>query len=171
MVNEGGALWKYWGAILYSRPLPSRWRSPPTPASGGGQVNVVAGGHFLKILPPTACGGKGTGFVGSRQTTENPVARFPTGREGDHDSGGGSKHDKNTDTGSVPVSIAGLSESGVNAKRTGRGLPAATLNLSSGNAGSCCNRRVIRVFVIGNALWCFRGFRALNIAGRAQEFP
>lgn len=80
-------------------------------------------------------------------------------------------HDKNTDTGSVPVSIAGLSESGVNAKRTGRGLPAATLNLSSGNAGSCCNRRVIRVFVIGNALWCFRGFRALNIAGRALEFP
>ena len=80
-------------------------------------------------------------------------------------------HDKNTDTGSVPVSIAGLSESGVNAKRTGRGLPAATLNLSSGNAGSCCNRRVIRVFVIGNALWCFRGFRALNIAGRAPEFP
>jgi hypothetical protein len=81
-------------------------------------------------------------------------------------------HDKNTDTGSVPVSIAGLSESGVNAKRTGRGLPAATLNLSSGNAGSCCNRRVIRVFVIGDALWyCFRGFRALNIAGRAPEFP
>ena len=81
-------------------------------------------------------------------------------------------HDKNTDTGSVPVSIAGLSESGVNAKRTGSKLPAAALNLSSGNAGSCCNRRVIRVFVICDALWyCFRNFQALEgLRGGLRSF-
>ncbi len=37
---------------------------------------------------------------------------------------------------SVPVSIAGLSESGGNAKSQEN--PASTLLLSSGNAGSCC---------------------------------
>ena len=37
---------------------------------------------------------------------------------------------------SVPVSIAGLSESGGNAKSQGN--PVSTLLLSSGNAGSCC---------------------------------
>lgn len=81
-------------------------------------------------------------------------------------------HDKNTDTGSVPVSIAGFSESGVNAKRTGSKLPAAALNLSSGNAGSCCNRRVIRVFVICDALWyCFRNFQALEgLRGGLRSF-
>ena len=36
---------------------------------------------IYSLAPPCLSGGKGTGFIGSRQTTENPVTRFPPGRE------------------------------------------------------------------------------------------
>ena len=59
MVSEGGALWKYWGAILYSRPLPSRCARHPPP-NGGGQVSIVAGLFSPQSCLPLLVRGRGT---------------------------------------------------------------------------------------------------------------
>ena len=50
-------------------------RHLPTPLRGGWRAPIYS------LAPPCLSGGKGTGFIGSRQTTENPVTRFPPGRE------------------------------------------------------------------------------------------
>ena len=50
------------------------------------RVVVAAGAAIYSqryVLPPPCLpGGKGAGFVGGRQTTENPATRFPPGRRG-----------------------------------------------------------------------------------------
>ena len=47
----------------------------PSCSTGDSKANPVT-----SLASPL--GGKGTGFVGSRKTTENPVTRFPPGRRG-----------------------------------------------------------------------------------------
>ena len=44
-----------------------------------GNSNKEGARHTPINLPPPASGGKETGFIGSRQTTENSVTRFPPG--------------------------------------------------------------------------------------------
>ena len=50
-------------------------RHLPTLLRGGWRAPIYS------LAPPCLSGGKGTGFIGSLQTTENPVTRFPPGRE------------------------------------------------------------------------------------------
>ena len=50
-------------------------RHLPTLLRGGWRAPI----YYL--APPCLSGGKGTRFIGSLQTTENPVTRFPPGRE------------------------------------------------------------------------------------------
>ena len=70
---------KRWGAREYIN------AHHPRLASGGGQVNVVAGAFFSSILPSTACQGKGD------HASLNLAC--PIYGEGDHVSGGrGSRH-------------------------------------------------------------------------------
>ena len=49
-----------------------------------GNSNKEGARHTPINLPPAASGGKETGFIGSRQTTENSVTRFPRGVGGEY---------------------------------------------------------------------------------------
>jgi len=92
MVNEGGALWKHWGAILYSRPLPARWRSLPTPKRGWASKRSggVAFSPFFargKCTPSAAYGGvfhlkvkRLTTFCASLTLLQNVFAVQPEGQ-------------------------------------------------------------------------------------------
>ena len=110
--------WAPCGAILYAacrrqnhttglrpwktgKPPCGRWKCTPSAACGGvspGGGDLLYG--FLRsyvvhclvsIVPPLLRGGKGTGFVGSPWTPENPVTRFPVEKGGAEGTKGGKR--------------------------------------------------------------------------------
>ena len=83
------------------KPPCGRWKCTPSAACGGvspgggdllyGFLRSYVAHCLVSIVPPLLRGGKGTGFVGSPWTPENPVTRFPVEKGGAEGTKGGKR--------------------------------------------------------------------------------